>query len=37
MRLRGALPPEVGHAAKVAAAASLVVGVVYAGCVTVLD
>ena len=37
MRLRGALPPEVGHAAKVAAAASLLVGVVYAGCVTVLD
>jgi signal transduction histidine kinase len=37
MRLRGAVPPKVGHAAKVAAAASLLVGVVYAACVTVLD
>jgi signal transduction histidine kinase len=37
VRLRGALPPEVLHAAKVAAAASLLVGVVYAACVTVLD
>ncbi|HTZ91147.1 MAG TPA: HAMP domain-containing sensor histidine kinase [Streptosporangiaceae bacterium] len=37
MRLRGAVPPEVTHAAKVALAASLLVGVVYAGCVTVLD
>jgi signal transduction histidine kinase len=37
MRLRGAVPPEVIHAAKVAAAASLLVGVVYAACVTVID
>jgi signal transduction histidine kinase len=37
MRLRGAVPPEVTHAAKVALAASLLVGIVYAGCVTVLD
>jgi len=37
MRLRGAVPPKVVHAAKVAAAASLLVGVVYAACVTVLD
>ena len=37
MRLRGAVPPKVIYAAKVAAAASLLVGVVYAACVTVLD
>jgi signal transduction histidine kinase len=37
MRLRGAVPPKVVHAAKVAVAASLLVGVVYAACVTVLD
>jgi len=37
MRLRGGVPPKVVHAAKVAAAASLLVGVVYAACVTVLD
>lgn len=37
MRLRGVVPPEVAHAAKVAVAASLLVGIVYAACVTVLD
>jgi signal transduction histidine kinase len=37
MRLRGVAPPEIIHAAKVAAAASLLVGVVYAACVTVID
>jgi signal transduction histidine kinase len=37
MRLRGLLPPEIAHAARVAAAASLLVGVVYAACVTILD
>ena len=37
MRLRSAVPPKVVHAAKVAAAASLLVGIVYAACVTVLD
>ena len=37
MRMRGRIPPEVAHAAKVALAASLLVGVVYAGCVAVLD
>ena len=37
MRLRGAVRREVLHAAKVAAAASLLVGVVYAACVAVLD
>ncbi|HUD76277.1 MAG TPA: HAMP domain-containing sensor histidine kinase [Streptosporangiaceae bacterium] len=37
MRLRGRVPAEVLHAARVAAAASLLVGIVYAGCVTVLD
>jgi signal transduction histidine kinase len=31
------LPPQFGHAARVALAAALLVGVVYAGCVTVLD
>jgi signal transduction histidine kinase len=36
-RLRGRVRPEVVHAAKVALAASLLVGVVYAGCVSVLD
>src|SRR5215469_3288717 len=37
MRLRGMVPPEVAHAAKVAVAASLLIGIVYAGCVTALD
>jgi signal transduction histidine kinase len=37
MRLRGIVPPEVAHAAKVAVAASLLVGIVYAACVTGLD
>jgi signal transduction histidine kinase len=37
MRIRGRIPPEIAHAAKVALAASLLVGVVYAGCVAVLD
>jgi len=37
MRLRGRVPPEVAHAAKVSVAASLLIGIVYAGCVTVLD
>jgi signal transduction histidine kinase len=37
VRLRGRVPPEVAHAAKVALAASLLVGIVYAGCVAVLD
>jgi signal transduction histidine kinase len=37
MRLRGLVPPEVAHAAKVAVAASLLIGIVYAGCVTALD
>src|SRR5215469_7196778 len=37
MRLRGIVPPEVAHAAKVAVAASLLIGIVYAGCVTALD
>jgi signal transduction histidine kinase len=31
------LPPQSGHAARVALAATLLVGVVYAGCVTILD
>ncbi len=35
--LRGRVPPEIAHAAKVALAASLLVGIVYAGCVAVLD
>jgi len=35
--LRGRIPPEIAHAAKVAAAASLFVGIVYAGCAAVLD
>jgi signal transduction histidine kinase len=37
VRLRGRIRPEIAHAAKVAAAASLFVGIVYAGCVAVLD
>jgi two-component system, OmpR family, sensor histidine kinase CiaH len=37
MRLRHRIPPEIAHAAKVALAASLLVGIVYAGCVAVLD
>jgi signal transduction histidine kinase len=37
LRLRGRIPPEIAHAAKVALAASLFVGIVYAGCVAVLD
>jgi signal transduction histidine kinase len=36
-RLRVRIPPEIAHAAKVAAAASLFVGIVYAGCAAVLD
>jgi signal transduction histidine kinase len=36
-RPRVALPPQVGHAARVALAATLLVGVVYAGCVAILD
>jgi signal transduction histidine kinase len=36
-RLRGRIPPEIAHAAKVAVAASLFVGIVYAGCAAVLD
>ncbi len=31
------LPPQFGHAARVALAATLLVGVVYAGCVAILD
>ncbi|HUA42396.1 MAG TPA: HAMP domain-containing sensor histidine kinase [Streptosporangiaceae bacterium] len=37
MRLRGKIRPEIAHAAKVALAASLLIGIVYAACVTVLD
>jgi signal transduction histidine kinase len=37
MKPRPALPPGTVHAARVALAASLLIGVVYAGCVTVLD
>jgi signal transduction histidine kinase len=37
MRLRGRIPPEIAHAAKVALAASMLVGIVYAGCVATLD
>ena len=36
-RPRVRLPPQFGHAARVALAATLLVGVVYAGCVTILD
>jgi signal transduction histidine kinase len=36
-RRRARIPPEVAHAAKVALAASLFVGIVYAGCAAVLD
>jgi signal transduction histidine kinase len=36
-RLRRRIPPEIAHAAKVAVAASLFVGIVYAGCAAVLD
>ena len=36
-RPRGGFPREVVHAAKVALAASLLVGVVYGACITVLD
>ena len=36
-RRHGPLPAQFGHAARVALAATLLVGVVYAGCVTVLD
>ena len=36
-RPRVSLPPQVGHAARVALAATLLVGVVYAGCVAILD
>ena len=34
---RRRVPPEVAHAARVALAASLLVGIVYVGCVAVLD
>jgi signal transduction histidine kinase len=34
---RPSLPPGVAHAARIALAASLLIGVVYAGCVVVLD
>jgi signal transduction histidine kinase len=37
VRLRGKFRPEIAHAAKVALAASLLIGIVYAACVTVLD
>jgi signal transduction histidine kinase len=37
LRLRGRLPREVAHAAKVALVASLLVCVVYGACITVLD
>ena len=36
-RPRVSLPPQFGHAARVALAATLLVGVVYAGCVAILD
>jgi signal transduction histidine kinase len=36
-KLRRRVPPEIAHAAKVALAASLFVGIVYAGCAAVLD
>jgi signal transduction histidine kinase len=36
-RLRRRIPPQIAHAAKVAVAASLFVGIVYAGCAAVLD
>ena len=36
-RRRSSLPPGVAHAARIALAASLLIGVVYAGCVMVLD
>jgi signal transduction histidine kinase len=34
---RPSLPPGVAHAARIALTASLLIGIVYAGCVTVLD
>jgi signal transduction histidine kinase len=37
MKLRPAFPPGTVHAARVALAASLLIGIVYAGCATVLD
>jgi signal transduction histidine kinase len=37
VRLPARIPPEIAHAAKVALAASMLVGIVYAGCVAVLD
>jgi signal transduction histidine kinase len=36
-RLRGRIPREVVHAAKVALVASVLIGVVYGACITVLD
>ena len=36
-RPRRILPPQFGHAARVAAAATLVIAVIYTGCVTALD
>jgi signal transduction histidine kinase len=37
MRLHPRIPPEIAHAARVALAATMLVGIVYAACVTVLD
>jgi signal transduction histidine kinase len=37
MKLRRKLPPGTAHAVRIALATSLLIGVVYAGCVTVLD
>ena len=37
MRLRRKLPPGTAHAVRIALATGLLIGVVYAGCVTVLD
>ncbi len=34
---RPRIPPEIAHAARVALAATMLVGIVYAACVTVLD
>ena len=34
---RRLLPPQFGHAARVAAAATLIIGIVYTGCVTALN
>jgi signal transduction histidine kinase len=37
MSLRRSLPPGAAYAARIALAASLLIGIVYAGCVTILD